>query len=30
MLHWENDWDTALQRSLSERRPVFIDVCKVP
>jgi hypothetical protein len=30
MLHWESDFDTACQRSLEERKPVFIDVMKVP
>lgn len=29
-LHWEQEFDTACQRSLNERRPIFIDVMKVP
>jgi hypothetical protein len=28
MLHWEHDFDTAMQRSLSERKPIFIYVMK--
>lgn len=30
MLHWENDFDAACQRSLDERKPLFIDVMKDP
>lgn len=30
MLHWEHDFETACQKSLSERRPIFIDVIKDP
>lgn len=28
MLHWEHDLETAKERSLKERRPIFIDVMK--
>jgi hypothetical protein len=30
MLHWEHDFDVARERSLAERRPIFIDVMKDP
>ncbi len=30
MLNWENDFDEACQRSLDERKPLFIDVMKDP
>jgi hypothetical protein len=30
MLQWETDFDGACQRSLDERKPLFIDVMKVP
>jgi hypothetical protein len=30
MLDWLSDFDEACQRSLDERKPLFIDVMKVP
>lgn len=30
MLHWESDFDHACQRSLDERKSLFIDVMKDP
>jgi hypothetical protein len=29
-LHWESDFEVAQERSLQERRPIFIDVIKDP
>lgn len=30
MIEWERDFDLARQRSLTERKPILIDVMKVP
>jgi hypothetical protein len=29
-IDWLHDAGTAQERSLKERRPILIDVCKVP